>query len=757
MEAARTFKIEGMHCASCAATIERVFRKREGVQSAVVNYATETAKVTFDEHKVQPQDLSKAIAPLGYTLVLASATASAAGAAPPPEHDHHVHEIAELRTRARVGVALALVDFAVMGWAGLATLGAAPAPGPLAEGLTHLLLLLVASYMLFAVGWPYCKGVLRFLRHGVADMDTLVGLGTGTAYFYSLALDVLAAAHGHLFHSHANYYDVTIVVIAFVTFGKYLEARAKLKTGDAIEKLLNLQAKTALVRRDGQEIETPVERVVPGDLIVVKPGTKIAVDGEVVEGESFVEEALVTGEPMPAEKKPGAKVFAGTMNTQGALVFRATKVGADTLLANIVKMVAEAQGSKAAIQSLADKVAAVFVPVVLGLAVLALALWLTVGGHELGLARALPLGLVSFVGILVIACPCALGLATPTAIIVGVGKGASEGILIKDAATLETLNRVNVAVVDKTGTLTTGRPEVEEVEIRSPRGEDEVIAILAALERKSEHPLARAVLAYAERKKIAAREATAFENRQGRGVRATVDGQVFYAGNERLARELGLAPAAETVAAGTVPGRTPVLLMTEKEILAVVYVADAIRDNAREAVAKLHELGIRVVLCTGDNRAAAEQVARAVGVDEVVAEALPEDKLKKIKELQAQGKIVAMAGDGINDAPALAQADVGVAMSTGADVAIASAGVVLLHGDIVKLAKAVRLARLTLRGIKQNLFWASIYNLIGIPLAGGLFYPWLGWTLSPAIAGVAMAFSSVSVVTNSLRLKMKRL
>ena len=546
-------------------------------------------------------------------------------------------------------------------------------------------------------------------------------------------------------------------MIAFIAFGKYLEARSKLKTGDAIEKLLGLQAKTALVVRDGKEVEVSIEQVVHGDLIVVKPGGKIPVDGVLTEGSSYVDESMVTGEPIAVEKKIGDLVVSGTINTKGHFVFKATKVGSETLLASIIKMVSGAQGSKAPIQGLADKISSVFVPVVLVFAVLVFAAWMFFGIPALGFAQALSLGLTSFVGILVIACPCALGLATPIAVIVGVGKGAQEGILIKDAATLQKLQSVNTVVVDKTGTLTKGKPEVVAVELYGKKEESEILQILASLESKSEHPLASAILAYAKEHAVEPRSTDTFEIIEGKGVKGMLAGTEYFAGNTKLIIDLGIAFDINTLTEHTRKGRTPIILATAKEVLGLVWVADAVKPEAVTAIKKLHSLGIKTVMLTGDNRQTAEAIAKEVGIDDIVAEVLPGEKLNKIKELQAEGRIVAMAGDGVNDAPALAQADVGIAMGTGTDVAIETAGITLLGGDIGKLVKAIRLSRLTMNGIKQNLFWAFAYNIIGIPIAAGILFPFFGLLLSPVIAGLAMALSSVSVVLNSLRLKAVKL
>jgi Cu2+-exporting ATPase/Cu+-exporting ATPase len=466
---------------------------------------------------------------------------------------------------------------------------------------------------------------------------------------------------------------------------------------------------------------------------------------------------MVTGEPMPAKKNVGDMVIAGTINTTGSFTFRATKVGAETLLANIIKMVEEAQGSRAPIQALADKISGVFVPIVLVLVFLSLGLWLLIGTQYLGFSQALSYGLVSFVSILVIACPCALGLATPTAIIVGVGKGAREGILIKDAGTLEKLHEVDTVVLDKTGTITKGKPELVSIKNLSEKTDEEIISILASLEKKSEHPIAHAIISYADEHKINISSVNNFEAIKGKGLKGIISDTEYYAGNLKLVTDLNLSLDNEAIKKETTEGSTPIILATREKLLGIILVADAIKPEAKESIARLHKLGIKVVMLTGGNENTAKCISEKVGIDEVFAEVMPEDKLNRIKELQAQGKIVAMVGDGINDAPALAQADVGIAMATGTDVAIESAGITLLQGDISKLVKAIHLSKLTMRSIKQNLFWAFFYNVVGIPLAGGLFYPFFGWLLSPIFAGLAMAFSSVSVVGNSLRLKTKKL
>jgi Cu2+-exporting ATPase/Cu+-exporting ATPase len=768
----QTYQVKGMHCASCSSIIERTFKKVPGVHSAEVNYGTEKAKVSFDTSKTSPSDLSKKIEPLGYSLVIPEdhqghGPSAADMGMSAEEHAAHtgigqskkekLAEVAEMRTKVIAAIPLAVFSIIVMTWDILAQFGVVAKMSVTIYEFVHHLLPIFATYVLFVVGKPYLMGFYRFLRYGKANMDTLIGIGTSVAFLYSFIITAFEESLRPFLNVEHTYYDVTIVVIAFITLGKYLEAKAKIKTGDAIEKLLNLQAKTAIVIRDGREQEVPISQVVHDDLIVVKPGGRIPVDGIVTEGSSFVDESMITGESMPVEKKDGDTVVAGTINTTGSFTFKATKVGSETLLAHIIQMVEDAQGSRAPIQALADKISAVFVPIVLVLAFLALGAWLLLATGPLGFSQALSYGLTSFVGILVIACPCALGLATPTAIIVGVGKGAKEGILIKDAATLEKLHKVDTIVLDKTGTITKGKPELTTVKAYAGYNEQTVLSILASLESKSEHPIAHAVVEHAESKEIKLHPVEHFEIIKGKGLQGTIEDTQYFAGNTKLVSGLGISFDTKSLEEETSKGRTPVILATAHTVLGVVMVADAIKPEAVEAVKNLHTLGIKVVMLTGDTENTAQAIAQEVGIDDVVAEVLPDDKLNKIKELQNKGHIVAMAGDGINDAPALAQADVGIAMGTGTDVAIETAGITLLHGDISKLVKAVRLSKLTMRGIKQNLFWAFIYNIIGIPLAGGLFFPIFGWLLNPIFAGLAMAFSSVSVVGNSLRLKAKNI
>ena len=764
MNKTENFQVKGMHCASCAGIIERTLKKSKGIQSAEVNYGTETAKITYSESETSPDNIAKQIEPLGYSIIQNETTPSAHEMGMSPnEHAAHLglnqtkhQKLAELNSMKnglKIAIPIAAFSIFVMGWDILAQFKIVPGMSNTIYEFFHHLLPIFATYVLFVIGKPYLLGLYRFLRYGSANMDTLIGIGTLTAFLYSFIISAFEEPLAKYINVEHSYYDVTIVVITFIALGKYLETKSKLKTGEAIEKLLNLQAKTALVIRDGKEVEISINDVKHNEIIIIKPGAKIPVDGIITEGESYLDESLVTGEPMAVSKKIGDTVIAGTLNTTGSFKFKATKVGSETFLAHIIKMVQEAQGSKAPIQALADKISSVFVPIVIVIAFATLAVWLIVGTQYLGFSQSLSFGLVSFVGVLVIACPCALGLATPTAIIVGVGKGAKEGILIKDAATLEKLHKVDTIVMDKTGTITVGTPTITDIKNLSKLTDAELISIVAAIENKSEHPIAQAILNYAKQQNYQIADVTNFTSIQGKGITATLNNKEYYVGNLKLAEENNLTLDLEEINKFAKQGKTPVIISTKTEVLGYIMVADEVKPNARQAVESLHKLGIKLIMLTGDNQNTAEHIATITGIDIVIANVLPQNKLQKIKELQAEGRIVAMAGDGVNDAPALAQADVGIAMGTGTDVAIESAGITLLHGDISKIVKAVKLSKITMTGIKQNLFWAFVYNIVGIPLAAGIFYPVFGWLLSPVFAGFAMAMSSVSVVGNSLRIK----
>ncbi len=750
-----------MHCASCANIIKRKVSKMPGVRSVDVNVATEHATLEFDPGQVTVGAMNDAIAPLGYHFVDHEMKMDGM--------DHREHtglgqsgadklaELQSLKHRMQFVLPISLLVFVFMLWDIIDGYFAVVPNVPLPMAVFDTIMMVLASVVLFWIGQPFLRGVVTFLRYHVANMDTLIGIGTLTAYAYSTVITLFPRVRDYFQLPEFTYFDVTIVVIGFVVLGKYLETRSKIKTGDAIERLLHLQAKTALVIRSGEERELPIEQVVVGDMIIVKPGGIIPVDGIITEGGSYVDEAMVTGEPIPVEKTVGATVVGGTQNTTGSFTYTAQRVGADTMLARIITLVEEAQGSKAPIQAMADTISSIFVPTVLVIASVALVTWLTAGAYYLGFTQALSYGLMSFVGVLVIACPCALGLATPTAIIVGVGKGAREGILIKDAATLETLHQVKTIVMDKTGTITKGKPELVSVQSFGEAIDNDVIATLAALEMRSEHPIAESIIAYAKEKKLALPILSDFVAIKGKGVQGVIGDVRYYAGNIRLMKDLNISFDTDSLTRETESGKTPVLLATEKEVLGVVMVADAPKPDVAVSISRLKAMGIKTVMLTGDDARTARYIGNLVGVDEVVADVSPEDKLRKIQSLQAGGNLVAMVGDGVNDAPALAQADVGIAMATGTDVAIGSAGITLLHGDMAKLAKAVTLSKRTMRGIRQNLFWAFVYNIVGIPLAAGVLYPLFGLLLNPAFAGAAMAMSSVSVVLNSLRIKSMKL
>jgi Cu+-exporting ATPase len=589
----------------------------------------------------------------------------------------------------------------------------------------------LATPVLFWAGREFLTGAWTALRRRAADMNALVAVGTLAAYFYSVAAVAGAAGHGH----PAVYFEVAASIVTLILMGRLLEARARRRTSGAIRALIGLQPRTARLDRGGAAVDVPIAEVRPGDLVLVRPGEKIPVDGTVVDGESAVDEAMLTGEPMPVPKAAGASVIGGTMNTSGALRFRATRVGADTVLQQIVRMVQQAQGSKAPIQHLADRIAAWFVPAVIAIALVTLGAWLLAGA---GVQRAL----VAFVSVLIIACPCALGLATPTAIMVGTGRGAQLGILIKSAGALEAAQRVTCIVFDKTGTITEGHPAVTSL---APRGigETELLQLAASAERGSEHPLGAAIVRAAEERGVALAAAEAFRASAGQGIEARVGGRRVLVGAARFLREQGVA----------IEEAAGVQVAADGAWLGTIAVADRVKATARAAIARLHAAGLRTAMLTGDQRHAAESVAAEVEIERVLAEVLPAAKAEAIRVLQQAGEVVAMVGDGINDAPALAQADVGIAMGRGTDVAIEAADFTLVRGDLHGVADGLALSRATVRTIRQNFFFAFAYNVLGIPLAAGVFYPWTGWQLSPVVASAAMALSSVSVVLNALRLR----
>jgi Cu+-exporting ATPase len=755
--------IDGMTCASCVNRIERYLRKIDGVVEANVNLATERASVVA-RPDVTVDQLISAVEAAGYEARLlvdetpAPAHPTLRFAEPHAEHREGAREadtsyqqrhLADTRRRLIVA---AVLTIPILG--GLASMTVAPfLPAFLNDPWLQLAL---ATPVQFYAGWPFYKGAWKVLRHGASDMNTLIAVGTSAAFFYSLAAILFPSffqAAGIATEDQVPlYFDTAAVIVTLILLGRFLEARARSHTSDAIRRLLGLQPRTARVVRDGREADIPIEDVVPGDLVVVRPAEKVPVDGVVRSGRSAVDESMITGEPIPVTKDAGDEVVGGTLNTSSSFRFQATSVGRDTVLARIVRLVQEAQGSKAPIQRLADLVTGYFVPAVLAIAALTFAAWFV-----LGPAPAFNLALLNTVAVLIIACPCALGLATPTSIMVGTGKGAENGVLFRSAEALERLQEVRTVVLDKTGTLTEGKPRVTDV-FTGPaaRDEDELLRVVAAAEVGSEHPLGEAIVHYVRGERgIELPEAVEFEAVFGQGIGATVDRTAVLVGRPAFLEERGihsqaLAGRVEELAA---VGKTPIMVAFDGRPAGVIAIADTLKPGSVEAVAALHRMGLEVVMLTGDNQTTARAIARQAGVDRVLADVRPDEKAAQVRKLQAEGKTVAMVGDGINDAPALAQADVGIAIGTGTDVAIESATVTLMSGDLRALVTAFSLSRATMRNIRQNLFWAFAYNVALIPLAAGLFYPFTGILLDPILAAAAMALSSVTVVSNALRLR----
>ena len=729
--------ISGMHCAACAGRVENALQGLVGVQQAQVNFATEKATVHFDSGALDRQTMRRRIEEIGYGV-------PAVDPDDPMDLERltRAAEIRDLRTKLLVSLALG-IPVMIGSMAGLFPW----APTWLRQPIT---LLALATPVQFWVGWSFYQATWAAMKQKTADMSTLIALGTSAAYVYSTAVTFLPQVFSDLGVGTHVYFDTAVMILALIVLGRLLEARARGQTSEAIRKLMGLQARTARVWRDGNTVDIPVGAVAIGDLVLVRPGEKVPVDGDITQGGSALDESMLTGESLPLDKSVGDAVFGGTLNRTGSFTMRAERVGGETVLAQIVRLVEEAQGSKAPIQRLADRVARVFVPAVMAIAVLTFAAWM-VWGPEPVIAFAV----LNFVAVLIIACPCALGLATPTAIRVGTGKGAELGILFKSGPALETAHRLQAVVLDKTGTLTQGQPSVTDVATHNGFTESEVLRLAASTEQASEHPVAQAIVAAARAGDLELEAASSAEALPGRGVTAMVGLHSVLIGNQALMREadipLGkLHEIAERLAGD---GKTPVFVALNRQAAGIIAVSDTLKSHAREAVAALHRLGLEVLMLTGDHRRSAEAVARQVGIDTVLAEVLPDQKAAQVRQLQSQGKRVAVVGDGINDAPALAQADVGIAIGTGTDVALAAADVTLIAGDLRGIATAMQLSRRTMRTIRQNLFWAFIYNLLGIPVAAGILYPILGVSLNPALAAGAMALSSVSVVCNSLLLR----
>ncbi len=721
-----TLKITGMHCASCSTILTRALSKVSGVTSAVVNYGTERATVEHDEITAPEASLIDAIKKKGY------------GALVWKEDNYQKEallrkqELRQLQGKVIISAALSLpallLAMVFMGFPG-----------------REYIIWLLATPIQFWIGWPFYQGTWSALKNKSANMDSLIAIGTSAAYFYSI--------YAIIFSTEAHqYFEISAVLITLVLLGKYLEARAKGRTSEAIKRLMQIGAKTATVIRKGKEVKIPIDQVQLNDLLLVKPGEKIPTDGLIIEGYSAIDESMVTGESIPVEKKKGDSVIGSTINKQGSFTMKATKVGSETVLSRIIKLIEDAQAKKAPIQRFADSVSAYFVPIVIGLAILTYIIWYFLLGQTSEFA------LIAAVAVLVIACPCALGLATPTAIMVGTGKGAQHGILIKGGDALETAHKLKCVIFDKTGTITKGKPEVTDLVTLGKMSENKLLEIAGSLEHHSEHPLAEAIVNKAKTEKLSFKKATAFQAIVGKGVKGTIGKQQYFLGNLKLMKEKGISTVKNTKVIEQLEneGKTVMVLAHGKKALGLIAVADEIKEDSPEAVRRLQHLGIRTYLITGDNQRTAAAIAKKAGIKDFFAEVAPDEKASHVKNLQKKGK-VAMVGDGINDAPALAQADIGIAMGSGTDVAMESGNIVLMKNNLLDVPRAIKLSRLTMSKIRQNMFWALIYNILGIPVAAGVFYSWTGWMLSPIIAGGAMALSSVSVVTNALLLKRKKL
>jgi len=737
-----TVPIRGMSCASCVEKVQTALNHVPGVLKASVNFATEKATVEYVPGKVSMKDLAKAVQAAGYELL----EVEEGGDLVERERAAREAEFRTLKHKFLTGVSLLIPLFLLVFWdkIGLSQILA------FSKQANFLMQFIIQTPIQFWIGWQFYRGAWAALKHKTSDMNTLIAVGTSAAYLYSVIatfFPTFFAAQGLAAHV---YFDTAGAIIVLILLGRLLEARAKGQTSEAIKKLIGLQPKQAVVVREGKEMEIPVEDVQIGDVIIVRPGEKIPVDGVVVEGYSSVDESMVTGESIPVEKQGGDEVIGATINKTGTFKFRTTKIGKDTVLAQIIRMVEEAQGSKPPIARMVDVIASYFVPVVIGIAIVTFIIWYVFGPEP-----ALTYAVLNFVAVMIIACPCALGLATPTSIMVGMGKGAENGVLIRTGEALETAHTLNAVVLDKTGTITKGEPSVTDiVEADGYRG-DEILRLAASAERGSEHPLGEAILQRAKADGLSLEQPTDFNAIPGHGIEATIGGRKVLLGNMKLMKErmVSIDKMRGKVTALSRGGKTPMFVAVDGRPAGIIAVADTLKQDSKAAIDALHQLGLEVVMLTGDNKRTADAIAKQIGVDRVLAEVLPEVKAHEVKKLQAEGKKVGMVGDGINDAPALAQADVGIAIGTGTDIAMESADITLISGDLKGVVTAIALSKATIRNVKQNLFWAFAYNTILIPVAAGILFPFFGILLSPIFAAAAMGLSSITVVSNALRLR----
>lgn len=744
-------KIEGMTCQSCAKAVERGIKKLDGIKSVNVNIATDKATIQYDGSKVKLSQIKGAIEKAGYKVIEKIKDNNI-----DEDKIRKEKEIKVLKNKLIISMVFAIpLLYIAMGPMMPKPFGPLPIPefiNPMHNSLNYALVQLLLVIPIIGAGYKFYINGTKALITKSPNMDSLVAIGTASALIYSVytTIQIATGKIGHVGgHDHQLYYESAGIIIALILLGKYLETRSKGKTSEAIKTLMGLQPKTAIIIKNSQELEIPIDEVEEDDIIVVKPGSKIPVDGIVIEGHTLVDESMLTGESMPVEKKVGDKITGASINKNGNIKFKAEKVGSDTALAQIIKLVEDAQGSKAPIAKLADTVSGYFVPTVLAIATISALLWFFVGGKDLVFS------LTIFISILVIACPCALGLATPTAIMVGTGKGAENGILIKGGEALESAHKINTIIFDKTGTITEGKPVVTDIVTTNIVSEKELLQLAASAEKGSEHPLGEAIVKKGEEEKLEILNVTNFNSITGHGIEVTIDEKQILLGNKKLMDDKNISTSelegySDKLAS---EGKTPMYISIDNKLAGIIAVADIVKENSKKAVERLHEMGIQVAMVTGDNKKTANAIANEVGIDIVLAEVLPEDKANEVKKLQEKGNFVAMVGDGINDAPALAKADIGIAIGSGTDVAIESANIVLMKSDLMDVPTAIKLSKETIKNIKQNLFWAFGYNTIGIPVAAGILYLFGGPLLNPMIAAAAMSLSSVSVVSNALRLK----